>query len=677
MEDLKNKLNSSQLTSVTTINGPVLVIAGAGSGKTRTIEYRVLNLVHSGVKPQSILLLTFTRKAAGQMISRASRHDARCRYVDGGTFHSFAFRMLRRHAKVLGLAETFSILDEGDSAEAVYRCAHKLDLIDKDRKFPKKATLRTIISMSVNKSLSILRTIEKEYPHFLQFADEIEALRKEYTAYKIRKSYLDYDDLLIYLRALLEIKDIRERSNEKYRFIMVDEYQDTNSIQGDISYLLAKEHGNIMVVGDDAQSIYGFRGSSHKNIMDFPKRFKDCKIIKLEENYRSTQAILDVANAALDNMTNRYSKCLISQREEAGDKPKLQFFKNAYDEAEWIAEKIKDLRAEGAPLSQQAVLFRSVYVSIALQAELSKHNIPYEVFGGLKFYETAHVKDLISHLKAISNPKDEIAWTRILTLIEGVGPKTADKLSEEIVGCSDIDNIVKKVFKEGRKITKSSRGLGRLKSYLKSAKSYKLGPGALYDLAFDYYLPLFKEKFDDWHIRSNDLEALRQIAARYKSLEDFLADFSIEPPDRGVWGVGAQSKDEESPLTLSTIHSAKGLEWDTVFLIGLIEGVLPSSFSLDDEEEIEEENRLFYVAITRAKNRLYLSLNHEGVRGGIMQFNKMSRFLEAPEVLSCLDQKVIMEHESHGHIDLDEQEVRQVYDKDSLIDYIDNIYDRF
>ncbi len=673
MQDLKDKLNPSQLSAVSAIDGPVLVIAGAGSGKTRAIEYRVLNLVNKGVKPESILLLTFTRKAAHEMLSRAARHDHRCKHVDGGTFHSFAFRTLKRYSKALGISNQFSILDESDSSDAVHRCASKLGYFDKIEKFPRKDTLKSVLSMSVNKGKSISAILEFEYPHFLQHVKEIERLKKEYASYKLEKGYLDYDDLLVYLKLLLEIEDMRKAIASRYKYVMVDEYQDTNAIQGDIAYLLALDHKNIMAVGDDAQSIYAFRGASHKNIMEFPNKFSDCRIIKLEENYRSAQAILDVANSALENMNNKYSKCLVSTREDPGEKPKLNFFKNQYDEAEWIVDRVRSLESEGVGLEHQAVLFRSAFVSIALQAELSKNGIPYQVFGGLKFYETAHVKDILSCLKVVMNPKDEIAWHRILTMIDGVGDKTAGALTEDMMTRTSLEDILEKALSGKMVPKKALSGIARLKKFLKSTRGTdgEIPPGIIYDLAFDYYSPLFKLKFDDWNVRANDLEALRQIAARYDSIGELLADFAIEPPDRGVLRVEPKAGGADAPITLSTIHSAKGLEWDTVFMIGLVEGVLPSSFALDNAEEIEEESRLFYVGITRSRNRLFLSLNHEGGRGGIMQFNKVSRFLDMPNIMAGLDQKFAFEKDSEGEIELDDDDgITPFYNKESLLDKI-------
>jgi DNA helicase II / ATP-dependent DNA helicase PcrA len=671
MDELIKQLNPSQLAAVTTTDGPLLVIAGAGSGKTRVIEYRVLHLVKKNIPPESILLLTFTRRAAREMLSRAEKHDSRCQNIDGGTFHSFAFKILKRYAKAIGFSDSFSILDESDAEEAVQRCLFKVGGPEKDKRFPKKSTLKSVISASINKAKPIEDILDKEYPHFTEYAPIIEKVRKEYASYKISKNYLDYDDLLVYLRLLLEKDEIRMTISRKYKYVMVDEYQDTNKLQGDISYLLAMDHTNIMVVGDDAQSIYGFRGSSHENIMAFPKRFKSCRVIKLEENYRSVQPILDVANAVLENMNNRYSKCLSSVRQDDADRPRLLFFKDAYQEAESIANMISQLCDEGESFSDIAVLFRSAYVSIPLQAELSKRNITYQVFGGLKFYETAHVKDAISHLKTILNPKDELAWNRVLTLLDGVGPKNADRLTEEIVSSVSIRAAIENVFAKYEHGTRFGPGLKRLAAFLKNATAFKLSPGALYGIVLDYYTPMMKDKFDDWHLRTNDLEALRQISAKYESLEDLLADFSIEPPDRSVLTVEGEAADDDEPLTLSTIHSAKGLEWKHVFLMGVVDGLLPISFALNYEDEIEEESRLFYVAVTRARDKLVLSLHHEGSRGGMYQFNKISRFVDQPNVLSALDQNVVLEPESgdSSRWSDDNGEV-QLYDKDKLLENI-------
>jgi len=605
------------------------------------------------------------------MLERAGRHDSRCKNVEGGTFHSFAFKTLKRYGKIIGLSGAFTILDEGDAEEAIHRCCAKLGFFEKKERFPRKDTLRNVISISINKGISIGRVLEKEFPHFLQYTSDIENLREEYVKYKIDKNYLDYDDLLIYLRLLLENEEVRNRLSQKYQFIMVDEYQDTNKLQGDITCLLAERHRNVMVVGDDAQCIYGFRGASHENIMEFPKKFPECKIIKLEENYRSTQSILDLANSVLENVKNKYSKCLVSARKKTGEKPYLLFFKNAHDEAEWVASKIKELRDEGVFLSHQAVLFRSAYISIPLQAELSKRNIPYQVFGGLKFYETAHVKDVIAHLKVITNPRDELAWNRVLMLVEGIGLKTCERILEEIMVYANSDDVIAKVFQTYvAKRDRYAEGLAKLKDALKLGHNKDLNVGEQFEIVLKYYKPILQDKFDDWHLRLNDLETLRQIAMRYESLEQLLADFAIEPPEKGVWMVEPSVPEEEKPLTLSTIHSAKGLEWEVVFIIGLIDGVLPVSFALNDDDEIEEEHRLFYVGITRAKNNLFLSLYHEGIRGGINQFNKISRFVDVPNVLSKLEQKGAPDGKIKSVVTYKQAEKvapTPIYDKKSLL----------
>jgi DNA helicase-2/ATP-dependent DNA helicase PcrA len=668
MFDFKKNLNPAQLLAVTTTAGPVLVIAGAGSGKTRVIEYRVLNLIEQGVQPESILLLTFTRQAARQMLSRATKHNATCQKVDGGTFHSFAYKVLKKYAKRLGFADSFSILDESDAEDAIHKCCVELRGTGKDKRFPRRQTLKGIFSVAVNKGLKIADVLEKEYEHFLEYTDEIEKIRTRYLAYKIEKNYLDYDDLLIYLRLLLEDAEVRAKIAGRYRYVMVDEYQDTNRLQGDITYLLAKEHTNVMVVGDDAQSIYGFRGATHANIMEFPGKFSDTKIITLEDNYRSSQAILDVANAVLSDMQQKYDKRLVAARDYSGEKPGILFFKDTYEEAVWIADRIMESADEGVSLHEQAVLFRSSYVSIPLQAELSKRNIPYEVFGGLKFYETAHVKDLLSHLKIIQNPKDELSWLRVLELLGGIGPKTAEKITKEILAMGAPPAIAEGLPKLYDTRYKFSDALKKLSHLLSKVSDDAYDVAERFGYALDYYIPLMKEKFDDWPLRLNDLQTMIDIVAEYNSLDELLADFAIEAPQRGVAKLESTHAQDERPLTLSTIHSAKGLEWASVFLIGMADGILPSSLSFDAEEDLEEERRILYVALTRAKNYLFLSMHHEGYRGGITQFNRISRFIDTPAVLRSLNRKAVPFLSAADDVDeADGSEPVQLYDKDRLL----------
>ncbi len=630
MIDLKKHLNPSQFLAATTIDGPVLVIAGAGSGKTRVIEYRVLNLVQNGVDPASILLLTFTRNASRVMLSRASAHDPRCSMVEGGTFHSFAYKALKRYGKALGFTSPFSILDESDAIDAVGKCSGDINVSEGDKKFLKKNTIRNIISISINKHGSLEEIIEKEYPHLAEYSEYIKNVKSKYVRYKIEKNYLDYDDMLVYLKKLLEDDGIRAHIASKYKYIMVDEYQDTNKLQGDISYLLAKSHKNIMIVGDDAQSIYGFRGATHKNIMEFPIMFPGCAIIKLEENYRSTQPILDAANSVLSEMSSKYAKKLVSSLRHKGTMPQMWVFNDAYEEAAWIANKMNELKDRGIPLDKQCVLFRSSYISIALQAELKKKGVSYQLMGGMKFYESAHVKDVVAHLKIVANSKDELSWHRALELIEGIGPKTSEKILKDI----STGGISK--YEKGFKY---SNGIQRLRLLIEGLLDEKTRVGDKFASAFDYYNPLMKMKFDDWNTRVNDLETLKKISYRYDSLQDLLSDFAIELPDPQE----AHQADYKKQSTLSTIHSAKGMEWEAVFLIGLIDGVFPVSFSLSDEEGIEEERRLFYVGLTRAKSHLFITFHHENNRGSMNQFNKISRFIDSSSIMSRLEQKVTMD----------------------------------
>ncbi len=635
-QEIRDLLNDRQYEAVTTIDGPVLVIAGAGSGKTRVIEFRVRYLIEAGVSPPSILLLTFTRRSAHEMISRAAKQDPRCNGVEGGTFHSFANKILRTYSHYFGLPASFTIYDEADAEEAIHRCAVRLGLYSRKKRFPRKDMLRAILSMALNKEVRIEDVLEKHYPTFGEYTEDLRLLREKYTEYKVASHSLDYDDLLLYLKILLQNEEIRVQLAGRYRYIMVDEFQDTNAMQGDITYSLAEGHKNVLVVGDDAQSIYSFRGSSHENIMRFPEKFPGCRIVKLEENYRSTQAILDVGNAVLDNMQNRYEKCLRAVKKEKGQKPQLIHFRDAYEEAGWVADRVKALFDEGVELPHQCILFRSAYITIPLQAELSKRNIPFSVYGGLKFYETAHVKDVVAHLRLFINPKDELAWNRVLLLIDGIGPKTADKLLGEIVHCTTLESILDDVIECHARGYSYSDGLLRLAGFLAKAQR-AVSAGERCQAVVDYYEPILREKFDlDWYLRKNDLEALTQVAGRYASLAELLADLAIEPPERGVKDF--HDTIWERPLILSTIHSAKGLEWRYVFLIGAIDGVMPSSYATHDEEELEEEHRMFYVAVTRAKEELYILLHHEGRNNGIHTFNRLSRFVDAPNVRACLNE---------------------------------------
>lgn len=633
--DYSKELNPAQLKAVQSTEGAYLVIAGAGSGKTRVLVHRVAYLVEKGVKPEEILLLTFTRKAAEEMLRRASLLlDERCQKVSGGTFHSFANIVLRKYAGSLGISNNFTILDESDAQDTVNLIRTQLGFHKSDKRFPRKKAITNLISKSVNKSEDLEIVLYDEYPQFIEWADEIKKIRDEYNKYKRQKSLLDYDDLLIYLKELLsKHENIRMRLSGKFKYIMVDEYQDTNKLQAYIVCLLASEHKNVMVVGDDAQSIYSFRGANFKNIIDFPKIFKDAKIITLEENYRSTQPILNLTNEVIAGAKEKFDKELFTRKR--GDK--LPVFVDARDEnaqSKYIADKILELREEGIELNDIAVLFRSGWHSNDLEVELASKNIPFVKYGGQKFVQAAHIKDVISYLRIAYNMLDEVSWYRALLLVPRVGPKTAGNLINEII-------LNKKGVCIDEKFTKNIEDLKKLFELLKSVDINQESPAEIIRIFLEYYQPLLKEKYDDFNKRVNDLNSLCRIASRYKSVEQFLTDIALEPPDRNIIEAGTKDNDD-SRLTLSTIHSAKGLEWHTVFIIYVAEGHMPSYLSLENEDAIEEERRLFYVAATRAKENLFLLKPHidRSPRGfmdeGGCVFTQVSRFLDEGRILEKL-----------------------------------------
>ncbi|OPY65872.1 MAG: ATP-dependent DNA helicase PcrA [Syntrophorhabdaceae bacterium PtaU1.Bin034] len=630
VQNIKTQLNAAQYEAVTTTEGPVLVIAGAGSGKTRVIEYRSLYLVQQNVDPESILLLTFTRRSAQEMIQRASRNDTRCAKIDGGTFHSFASKVLRRVSLSLGFSGSFTIYDEGDAEEAIRRCCNKMGY-DQDKEFPKKNELKTVFSVCVNKGMSVDDAVQRMYSDYEDFTSEIKTVQKEYMDYKRRNNCLDYDDLLIYLKLALDNEELRDRISSRYRYIMVDEFQDTNGVQADIAQLLARKNGNIMAVGDDAQSIYGFRGANHLNILEFPKRFPGCKVIKLEENYRSTQPILDVGNAVLSNMKHKFEKRLVSGPGLKGEKPALRRFDDIYEEAAWVADRVQSLRAQSVPMREIAILFRTAYTSMPLQSELIKKGIRFKLFGGRKFYETAHVRDVISYLRIVANPADELAWHRVLLLLPGIGTRTVERLLELISSEDSLPHIIDKAITPFCAGQKHSDVLSSFRTVVQSIDSPSLTPAARLDKVIAHYDPIMKAKYKKDASRAKELFMLRNMAQRYDSLKEFLADVSVDPDKEGP--------DDSEYVTLSTVHSAKGLEWDKVFLIGLVDGVFPSGRSLieNNASDIEEEQRLFYVAVTRAKQELSLSFYDKG--SGEKGSGGLCRFIVSRNVKETIEER--------------------------------------
>ncbi|MCP4157984.1 MAG: ATP-dependent helicase [bacterium] len=601
--DYKEELNPQQYKAVTNIEGPQLVIAGAGSGKTRTLIFRVAYLVENNIDPHSILLLTFTRKSAQEMMKRAAMVlDERCRRVAGGTFHSFGNLLLRKYALTIGMVPNFTIVDRSDAEDILQIIRTQLELNKKDRRFPKKGTLMNIISKAINKCAPLEEIVFEDYPQFEDDCEDIYKVAKLYQEFKFQKQVMDYDDLLVRLRDLLKnSEETRKTVSNAYKYIMVDEYQDTNRLQAEIALLLASEHSNILAVGDDSQSIYSFRGANFRNIMDFPQLFPGTEITTLEQNYRSTQPILALTNAIIENASEKYSKTLFSEI-EGTEKPA---FIDAVDEEEqsiFIAQRVLELREEGISLDRIAVLFRAGWHSNELELELKNKNIPYVKYGGIKFADAAHVKDTMAYLRVLYNVFDEIAWLRILLLLEGIGPATASKIIAKVLeGGGEFAGLIAPEFAKKKYYSR----LQDLHSLLSRLSGSIMSPTLQLEAISEYYQPIFELRYDDYRRRARDLDSLLRISERYPALQQMLTDMALEPPDTSQLDVDGTDKENEQ-LVLSTIHSSKGLEWHTVFVIHLVEGFFPSSYAVESEEQLEEERRLFYVAATRAERNLYL-----------------------------------------------------------------------
>ena len=605
--DYQAELNEAQLNAVMTTEGPLLIVAGAGTGKTRTLVYRVARLVEIGAKPESVLLLTFTRRAATSMLSRAaSLADARCQRVSGGTFHSVGHLVLRKYAELAGLQRNFTVLDQSDTEDLIDLVRRQLRLT-KERHFPRKRTIAAIFSMMVNKVSSLKQVLNQSYP---QFADErpgLDQLYKSFEQFKRTRHMLTYDDLLLRFREALESsEELREQISDQYRYIMVDEYQDTNKLQAQIVKLMTATRENVAVVGDEFQSIYSFRGASHRNMLEFPKLFPGAQIIKLEENYRSTQPILNVANAIMDEVKESFKKRLFS-RIEGSQLPVVISAGDENEQSRYVAQSIADLRENGVPLSEIAVLFRSSSHSFDLEIELGKHSIPFRKFGGIRFAESAHIKDALAFLRVVVKPSDTLAWFRALKLIENVGDATVYQILEylgveqrEFRSARTKEALFKKLHRfPGRASYKAQ--LTRLARVLTSVAESKT-PGAQLSAVLRFYRPLLKTKYDDSPRRGRDLDHLQTIAKRYKTAAKLLDDVALDPTE-AIDGNAARRG--SGFVTLSTVHSAKGLEWDNLFVIWMSDGWFPSNRFQDEFDDLDEERRLLYVATTRARRQLH------------------------------------------------------------------------
>ncbi|MBW1680709.1 MAG: UvrD-helicase domain-containing protein [Deltaproteobacteria bacterium] len=593
-------LNPAQREAVMAGEGPILVIAGAGSGKTRTLVYRVARLVETGVPPEAILLLTFTRKAAQEMLERAAGlSDPRCRLVTGGTFHSLAYRTLRRHAPLLGYERTFSILDRSDMEEALQGLITEVRPVAGGGRFPKRATVANILSKAANVQLGVEALVMEEYPQFLDAVPALERLRGLYAEYKKAHHMMDYDDLILNFRLLLEREpEVREDLAVRYRHLLVDEYQDTNAIQADIVRWLARSHRNVMVVGDDSQSIYSFRGADYRNMFDFTAHFPETRVIKLEENYRSTQPILTLTNALMARAREKYTKCLYTRRVD-GETPRLVDTGTEPEQAIFVCRLIEEGLAEGRSLSDFAVLFRAGYHSFELEMELGRKGLPYVKYGGFKFMESAHIKDFLAHMRVVVNRDDVLSWSRILRLVERIGPARSGAIVSWMRESGVPPHEVARWPGEKR----SNQGLDRLGRLLARLGEENLAPRAAVEAVMEYYGPILQKKFDDYPRRRREIEQLLPMAGRYRSFRNFLDDLALDPP------AGSADLEAKAPgdcLTLSTVHSAKGLEWPVVIIIWLTEGRFPPVKAFAAPEMLEEERRLLYVAATRAKDHLIL-----------------------------------------------------------------------
>ena len=600
-----NALNPAQLAAVLITEKPVLVIAGAGSGKTRVIVHRVSYLIEKGIDAQSILLLTFTRKASREMLDRVETllQDKRVGNVTGGTFHSFSSFILRKYANLLNLPPNFTIIDSSDSEDIIDLIRTELKFNSKDKKFPRKERIHDIISYSRNRNTTISTIVHEQYTGLIDYIPDIELIYSGYSRYKILSRIFDFDDLMEVLRnSLRDNLRFRESLQKQFQYVMVDEFQDTNIVQKEIVDFIAEKHRRIMVVGDDSQSIYAFRGANYENILRFPATYPECIVVKIEENYRSNQKILDFTNSIIENARIGYKKKLFTRN----FRQSLPVIKRVYDqqeEAVFIVDRIMELSEQNIPLNEIAVLNRADWHNRYIQVEMSKRGIPYVVVGGFRFNERMHIKEIISYLRITYNPPDAVAWHRVLKYIGGVGQVTAGSIISNFHNSRDPFSF--EAFKQ-RKFHDELLLLGKMIAKA-SQPEYTLTQKV--EIIIEYYAPILKERADYYYIRMQDIAVLSDLSKKYRDLDKFLSDFALDPPSKRV---ADQSKplidegEEDGKVTISTVHSAKGLEWYAVFIPHALEGMFPSNRATNIEE-MEEERRLFYVACSRAKEELYIT----------------------------------------------------------------------
>jgi DNA helicase II / ATP-dependent DNA helicase PcrA len=693
-----DELNAAQREAVTHGDGPLLVVAGAGTGKTKTLACRVACLIERGIPPDRILLLTFTRRAAAEMVTRAGRliderQGGAVGKVWGGTFHATANRLLRIYGRAIGLTADFTVMDQGDAADLMNLIRNELGLAKQKRRFPQKQTLASLYSRMVNAQEKLSDAVGR---HFPWCADDLDGIRQIFEAYTERKRarrVLDYDDLLLLWNALTTVPQVGALVADRFDHILVDEYQDTNPVQAELLRGMRQRHPNIMAVGDDAQSIYAFRAATVRNILDFPRHFPGTRIVTLEQNYRSVQAILDASNAVMAQARERYTKALWSDR-RAEQKPVLVTCLDEPNQCDAVCRRIVAHLEAGIPLQRQAVLFRTGHHSDQLEVELARRNIPFHKFGGLKFVEAAHIKDLLAFLRILENPFDEISWFRVLLLLPGVGPRTARRIMEALgvlsgsgapdahpsepdSAASPLRRLLERppavppmarepfaAFRDaladcaGYEIVRAAEseepGAARTarqeprppaqKPNATEAEPTSEGPpvATQVERLRRFYEPIFKERYENPTIRLRDLEQLEQIAAGYRSRSRFVTDLTLDPPQATADLAGPPFLEEDF-LILSTIHSAKGCEWDVVHIIHAADGMIPSDMATTDEAGVDEERRLLYVAMTRAKNWLYVYFplryyHRRYIRSDAHGYAQLSRYLTGP-VRACFDQR--------------------------------------
>ena len=598
-------LNPEQRDAPTAPAGPLLILAGAGTGKTTTLCARVAWLVSDGVAPERIMLLTFTRRAAREMLQRTQALvpiRAGSRGVLGGTFHSVAHRFVRLHASALGLSSGFGVLDAGDGADLLDLVREEHGYAQSQRRFPKKSTLLDIYSRTVNAQRPLSEVVAESFPWCEEHGEAMAALFKAYTARKRALAVLDLDDLLLYWRALVADEAVGAEIEAGFDHVLIDEYQDVNGLQVDIVRSLRSKCRNLTAVGDDFQAIYGWRAASAEHILEFPTHYPDATVVTLERNYRSSQPILDTANALAAGASRAFRKQLWTDR--GGNRPALVFCRDESAQAGEVCDRVLQARERGTELRQQAVLMRTSHDSDLLELELARRDIPYVKYGGLRYLEAAHVKDLIALLRLADNPADEISWFRILQLLEGVGPVTARRVMDVLASAPSADRLAAWSGARERLPDGARAAADGVVGALSETRD-ELSAGVRAERLRDALAPLIMDRYPDGAVRLQDLEQLVALARGSSALGHFVTELVIDPPQSSADLAGPPLKDEDY-LVLSTIHSAKGLEWGVVHVLALYDGNFPACMSAGSKESIDEERRLLYVAMTRARRELHL-----------------------------------------------------------------------